>query len=106
MKKSILIILLTLNIPLYSHAGSMYYGCEKKLYQLKKQLRYAKEYGNKNRVLGLERAISNIESNCYDHYSGATGATKFINKYYPNETLQLEQEIQMLRDEINRLKSY
>ncbi|MEX6396588.1 DUF1090 family protein [Providencia hangzhouensis] len=30
-------------------------------------------HGNRNRVAGLERAISNVQNNCYDHYWGRLG---------------------------------
>ncbi|HGN1707606.1 TPA: DUF1090 family protein [Providencia rettgeri] len=104
MKKVLLITLSILFIPLSSQAGYKYYGCDKKLYQLEKQLKYAKAYGNRHRVAGLERAISNVKNNCYDHYSGATGPTKLNDNYYFNETRELEKEIDALRDEIDRLK--
>ncbi|MGG4609723.1 DUF1090 family protein [Providencia sp. Me31A] len=105
MKKVLLITLSILFIPLSSQAGYKYYGCDNKLYQLEKQLKYAKAYGNRYRVAGLERAISNVKNNCVDHYSGATGPTK-LNQYYDfNETHQLEKEIDALRDEVERLKA-
>lgn len=105
MKKIMLILLSMLFIPLSSQAGSKYYGCDNKIYQLEKQLKYAKMHGNRNRVAGLERAITNVKNRCYDHYSGATGPTKLNHKYYSDGSRQLEKEIDMLRDEIERLKS-
>lgn len=105
MKRIMLIILSTLFIPLSSQAGSNYYGCDNKIYQLEKQLKYAKMHGNRHRVAGLERAISNVQNRCYDHYSGATGPTKLNSKYFSDESRQLEREIDALRDEIKRLES-
>ncbi|MFP4815439.1 hypothetical protein [Providencia hangzhouensis] len=40
MKKILLIILSTLIIPVSAQAGYQYYGCDKKIYQLEKQLKY------------------------------------------------------------------
>ncbi|MFP4815440.1 hypothetical protein [Providencia hangzhouensis] len=60
-------------------------------------------HGNRNR-LGLERAISNVH-NCYDHYSGATGPTKLNHRYSFTEADRLEQQIEALQDEIERLKA-
>lgn len=104
MKKVLLVTLSILFIPLFSQAGYKYYGCDNKLYQLEKQLKYAKMHGNRYRVAGLERAISNVQNNCYDHYSGATGPTRLNQDYDFNETRQLEKEIDALRDEIERLR--
>ncbi|MEY0116509.1 DUF1090 family protein [Providencia rettgeri] len=72
---------------------------------LEKQLKYAKMHGNRNRVAGLERAISNVQNNCYDHYSGATGPTKLNHRYSFTEADRLEQQIEALQDEIERLKA-
>ncbi|EKT54963.1 DUF1090 family protein [Providencia rettgeri] len=105
MKKILLIILSTLIIPVSAQASYKYYGCDKKIYQLEKQLKYAKMHGNRNRVMGLERAISNVQNNCYDHYSGATGPTKLNHRYSFTETDHLEQQIEALQDEIERLKA-
>ncbi|MFS3861245.1 DUF1090 family protein [Proteus mirabilis] len=77
MKIKILVTsLLLLFLPLFSFAGSKGYGCDKRIYNLENQLKYAQKYGNVYREQALKRAISNIKSNCYDHYSGATGPTK------------------------------
>ncbi|MGQ7950954.1 DUF1090 family protein [Providencia huashanensis] len=105
MKKVLLIFLSILFIPLSSSAGYKYYGCENKIYQLEKQLKYAKMHGNRNRVAGLERAITKVQNNCYDHYSGATGPTRLNNQYHFDNTEKLEREIDILREEINRLKA-
>ncbi|KLN46381.1 hypothetical protein AAY77_08860 [Providencia rettgeri] len=100
-----LIMLSTLFIPLSSQAGSNYYGCDNKIYQLEKQLKYAKAHGNRHRVAGLQRAISNVQNRCYDHYSGATGPTKLNHRYSFTEADRLEQQIEALQDEIERLKA-
>lgn len=105
MKKILLIILSTLIIPVSAQAGYKYYGCENKIYQLEKQLKYAKMHGNRYRIAGLERAISNVQNNCYDHYSGATGPTKLNHRYNFNETDHLERQIEALQDEVERLKA-
>lgn len=99
------VILSVMFISLSSQADPNYYGCDKKIYQLEKQLRYAKMHNNHHRVAALERAISNVQNRCYDHYSGATGPTKLNGRYYSDESRQLEREIDALRDEIERLKS-
>ncbi|MHC5225697.1 DUF1090 family protein [Ignatzschineria sp. LJL83] len=60
---SILIMLgmvLTLNIS----TAAPYQGCQRKLANLEKQLGYAKQYGNTNRIRGLERAIANVKTYC------------------------------------------
>ncbi|MBP6122827.1 MULTISPECIES: DUF1090 family protein [Providencia] len=104
MKSIFFMVLAIIIFPLSSQAGSKYQGCDNKIYQLEKQLSYAKRYGNKYRVAGLERAIANAQGHCYDHYSGATGATRLNSHYYLDETKQLEKEIDLLKDEIERLK--
>lgn len=48
-------------------AGSYYYrgeGCAIKIEKLERQLGYAKAYGNKWRVIGLERALSEVRGRC------------------------------------------
>ena len=105
MKKAFILILSIALVPFYLYAGSQYYGCDKKINQLERQRDYAKKYGNTHRVYGLEKAIANVQAQCYDHYSGATGATRLNERYYSHKTLQLEQDIEVLKDEIARLKN-
>ncbi|MEX6257916.1 DUF1090 family protein [Providencia huaxiensis] len=63
MKKVLLIFFINIIfIPLSSSAGYKYYGCENKIYQLEKQLKYAKMHGNRNRVAGLERPITKVQN--------------------------------------------
>ena len=105
MKSIFLTILSIIIFPLAAQAGSKYYGCDKKIIQLEKQLSYAKMYGNKYRIAGLEKAIANVQNNCYDHYSGATGATRFTYDDSLANTQKLEQDIEILKNEIERLKN-
>ncbi|EKT65047.1 DUF1090 family protein [Providencia burhodogranariea] len=96
MNKALLIALSLALIPIASNADSRNYSCQKKLYNLEKQLSYAKQYGNEYRIKGLKRAIDKVSRNCYDHYSGATGATK-LNRHYSDDTIRyLEEEIESL----------
>lgn len=84
-------------LPAGASAGSSYYGCQKKLFNLEKQLEYARHYNNINRVRGLERAISRVKTYCspasasepglYDGYSGAT----YLRDY--NDRLSLKKKI-------------
>ncbi|MGJ3353187.1 DUF1090 family protein [Providencia sp. Je.9.19] len=104
MKHIFFIMLSIIIFPFSSQAGSQYYGCDKKITQLEKQLSYAKRYGNKYRVEGLERAIVNTQNHCYDHYSGATGATRYSHDDAFSKTQELVREIEILKKEIERLK--
>ncbi|WP_419209898.1 DUF1090 family protein [Providencia manganoxydans] len=84
-------------------AGTKAYKCDKKIYNLEKQLKYAKDYGNTYRVQALERAISNVKSNCYDHYSGATGPTRLYDNNSRERLLELE--LKELKEIIEELKN-
>lgn len=63
-------------------AGSHDYGCQKKLFNLEKQLDYAYRYNNPHRARALERAMERVRNSCsrvamgdstyYDGYSGAS----------------------------------
>lgn len=53
-------MILTLNVSI----ASSNQGCQRKLANLEKQLGYAKQYGNTNRIRGLERAIANVTAYC------------------------------------------
>lgn len=53
-------MVLTLNVSL----AAPNQGCERKLANLEKQMDYAKQYNNMNRIRGLERAIANVKSYC------------------------------------------
>ena len=99
---SVVILLLTL-LPTPSLAKATYYGCEKKLYQLEKQLSYAKYYGNQYRIRGVERAIERVKNHCYDQYSGATGPTK-LNDYNPEDEREFDQKLDMIEKMIDVLK--
>lgn len=117
MKIKILVTsLLLFFLPLSSLAGTKAYKCDKKIYNLEKQLKYAKNYGNTYRVQALERAVSNVKSNCYDHYSGATGPTRLYDHYsgatgptrlYDNNSRErlLELELKELKEIIEELKN-
>ncbi|MGF1885978.1 DUF1090 domain-containing protein [Photobacterium profundum] len=39
-------------------------GCEAKKEEIKTQIKYAKEYGNKHRLAGLETALQRVNENC------------------------------------------
>lgn len=56
----ILGMVLTLNVSI----AAPNQGCQRKLANLEKQMGYAKQYGNINRIRGLERAISNVKTYC------------------------------------------
>lgn len=104
MKKIILIALSLTFLPLMGQADS-YESCERKLHHLEKQRSYAKYYGNQYRIRGLERAIANVKSRCYDNYSGATGATR-LNPESLDRDLEFEKKreiINALIDEFNKM---
>ncbi len=82
-----------------ANAGNAYYGCQKKLFNLEKQLDYAYAYHNVYRARGLERAIARVKAYChtgnrpsYDGYTGATydgytGATN-LHRYKDGYSLR------------------
>lgn len=41
-------------------------GCDRKKAELERELAYARQYGNKYRIEGLERALSNVNRYCSD----------------------------------------
>jgi len=68
MKKTSLLTVLSV-ISLSMGIAYADYGCEKKLSALENQLSYAKQYNNKDRIRGLERAISNVKTYCGGGYA-------------------------------------
>lgn len=60
--------------------------CGYKIQKLERELEYAKDYGNYNRVRGLERALNNVKANC--------GGGRYYQGY--NES---KRQIDMLEDE-------
>lgn len=103
MKNLSVIILLLALLPVSSLAGTSYYGCEKKLSQLEKQLGYAKYYGNQHRIKGLDRAIERVKNHCYDQYSGATGPTT-LNDYSFEDEREFNQTLDVIEKMIDALK--
>lgn len=47
-------------------AGANNTGCDRKRANLERELQYARQYGNRHRIEGLERALSNVNTYCSD----------------------------------------
>lgn len=103
MKSIVVVIFSVILLPLSAWAGGTPYGCEKKLLHLERQLSYAKHYNNHYRVKGLESAINRVKSQCYDGYSGATGATRLIDNDL-EERWKVERNLEGIEKLVEALK--
>lgn len=72
-KKIITVLVATLLSSLTVSYADYNYGCQKKESNLLRQLQYAKQYNNHNRVMGLERALANVRQYC--------GKNNYNNRY-------------------------
>lgn len=100
MKKTLLFAIFAMLIPISSQAGSNYYNCEKKLFNLEKQLRQASYHGNRHKVSKIKKKIYKLNDKCYDTHSGAT---KVYGYYHRGKSSELERELDSLRRVIEAL---
>lgn len=68
-------------------------GCEIKKERIKQQIKVAKQYGNSHRVVGLERALRNIDTYC---------TPDKLHLEYKNEVQEYRAEIHKLEKELNK----
>ena len=59
---ALLLSLMSVSLQVQAQTG----GCDAKRVQLEKEIAYAKDQGNANRVRGLETALENMKANCTD----------------------------------------
>lgn len=55
-------------------------GCAIKAERIQKEIDYAKKYGNKHRIAGLEKALSEVKDNCTEASMQAEHAEKVLDK--------------------------
>lgn len=68
--------------------------CSYKINKLERELSYAKQYGNFNRVRGLENALANVRAHC-------GGGSVYNNDYYARKN-EIKDTIERLEDEAER----
>lgn len=68
-------------------------GCQRKLANLEKQLGYAKQYNNTNRIRGLERAIANVKTYCGSGTNIDSTDAKAKDYYEAEKKLEKSEEI-------------
>lgn len=68
-------------------------GCQRKLANLEKQLGYAKQYNNTNRIRGLERAIANVKTYCGGGMNIDSTSEKAKDYYEAETKLEKSEEI-------------
>lgn len=85
----ILGMIFTLNISM----AASHQGCERKLANLEKQLSYAQQYNNTNRIRGLERAITNVKTYCGGGMSLDSADAKTKDYYEAEKKLEKSEEI-------------
>ncbi|QPF30598.1 DUF1090 domain-containing protein (plasmid) [Klebsiella sp. BDA134-6] len=88
--KTILVGLLILTPVLSVQAAT---GCEAKRLNIEQQLDYARANGNKHRIAGLEKALSELNTNCTDEGLRAERESKVKDK-----ELKLEKRRQELAE--------
>src|SRR5699024_8766514 len=67
--------------------------CQRKLANLEKQMEYAKQYNNTNRIRGLERAIANVKTYCGGGMNIDSTDEKSRNYYEAETKLEKSEEI-------------
>ncbi|WP_409415483.1 DUF1090 family protein [Flavobacterium sp. PS2] len=68
-------------------------GCERKLCELNTKLEYAKQYGNQNKIRGIENAIAQTKNNC---------TTKTVNNDLDKKVKEKEQKVKERTDDLNK----
>ncbi|KIA99924.1 MULTISPECIES: DUF1090 domain-containing protein [unclassified Flavobacterium] len=68
-------------------------GCERKLCELNTKLEYAKQYGNQNKIRGIENAIAQTKNNC---------TTKTVNNDLDKKVKDKEQKVKERTDDLNK----
>jgi hypothetical protein len=68
-------------------------GCERKLCELNTKLEYAKQYGNQNKIRGIENAIAQTKKNC---------TTKTVNNDLDKKVKDKEQKVKERTDDLNK----
>lgn len=77
--------------------------CSYKIYKLERELKYAKQYGNYNRVRGLENALANVKAHCgsgYSNYYAKKDAVKYKIDALEDEA---ERKIDRIEDKLDEL---
>lgn len=88
-----LIALMSLLLAFNISVAAPNQGCQRKLANLEKQMEYAKQYNNTNRIRGLERAIANVKTYCGGGMNIDSTDEKSRNYYEAETKLEKSEEI-------------
>ncbi|HEO1574334.1 TPA: DUF1090 domain-containing protein [Klebsiella aerogenes] len=104
-KSKFIIIIMSLVTSSVAEAGYLSErGCATKKTNLERELEYAHIYGNINRIRGIERALSNIDTYCTPSVKGKDYNTLIKKK--ERDILKLESEISEYKDYYDADKLY
>lgn len=75
-------------------------GCEIKRQELNKQLSYARQHNNENRIRGLEQALDRLDLRCGNAASGSQGGEHNRSRDYHDKINELRSEVHERRNEL------